>query len=133
MVAITDKYRRLVEKRRLDRRSALLPMRVSRDGETLFEGATLDVSDAGIYFRMPHGETLSVGNRLRIEIEVPAALAGAALGYRTSRTATVVRVDNRTLAHRLGCHPRCCGVALALDPEVVTSAATGRRRTSAVA
>jgi len=133
MVAITDKYRRLIEKRRLGRRSALLPMRVTRDGAMLFEGATVNVADDGVYFRMPGGETLSIGSRLHVEINVPAALAGGKLGYRTMRRGTVVRIENTTLARRVGCHPRSCGVALALDPEAAAPAAAQRRETAAVA
>jgi hypothetical protein len=123
MVAVTDKYRRVVEKRSRERRSVLLPMRVSVGGEVLFEGATLDVSGGGVHFRMPSGERLSPGARVRIEMSIPAELAGGNLGYRTMRQATVVRVENETLAYRVGCHPRTCGVALAFDPEVITSAA----------
>ena len=133
MVAITDKYRRRIEKRRLGRRTALLPMRVTRDGETLFEGATVDVSDAGVYFRMPGGESLLVGTRLRVEIDVPALLANGRLGYRAMRRARVVRIEDQTLAHRVGCHPRSCGVALALDPEVAAPAMARKRHASAVA
>jgi hypothetical protein len=123
MVAITDKYRRLVEKRMVHRRSLLLPMRVSRRGETLFEGATLDVSDRGVYFRMPGGEDLSVGMRVRLELNIPSTMTGNRFGVRRLMGATVVRVEDTTLAHRVGCHPRDCGVALALDPEVPAGAA----------
>jgi hypothetical protein len=133
MVAITDKYRRLVEKRSRNRRSILLPMRVSREDRTLFEGATLDVSGGGVYFRMPHGEGLSVGTRLRVEMNVPAELAGGTLGYHTMRAATVVRVESETLARKVGCRPRDCGVALAFDPEIRTPAARHSRMAAAVA
>lgn len=130
MVAITEKYRRKVEKRSLVRRSVLLPMRVNRNGETLFEGATVDLSGDGVYFRMPGGERLSVGSRVRVEMRVPGELAGGRLGYHAFRNARVVRVDDRTLARKVGCHPRDCGVALAFDPEVVTPAARGSRLTA---
>jgi len=131
MVAITERYRRMSEKRRVRRRSMLLPMRITRDGETLFEGASLDVSDAGVYFRMPGGETLSTGSRVHVEMNVSADVSGGVFGIHLSRSATVVRVENGTLAHRVGCHPRNCGVALALDPEVVTTTAAARRREAA--
>ena len=127
MVAITEKYRRMVEKRRVDRRNMLLPLRVTRDGETLFEGATMDVSDGGIYFRMPGGEMLLPGSRLHVEMSIPTHLSSGRFGIHLSRSATVVRVENRTLAHRVGCHPKSCGIALALDPEVVTPAVAARR------
>lgn len=117
MVAITEKGRRLVEKRGWDRRSVLLPMHVIADGCDVFEGATLDVSAGGVYFRMPGGENLSVGQRVRIEVCVPAELTGAPVGYRESREAVVVRVENNSLAARVGCRPRSCGVALALETE----------------
>ena len=133
MVAITDRYKRLVEKRRRERRSMFLPMRVSTDGEMLFEGATLDVSSGGVYFRMPGGERLSVGTKLRVEMSVPAELAGGTLGYHTMKNATVVRVENGTLARRLGCHPHDCGVALVFDPEVVTPPVRRDRLSAAVA
>lgn len=133
MVAITDRGRRLVEKRGHDRRSALLPMRVSRDRETLFEGATLDVSTGGVYFRMPGGERLDVGSRVWVEVCVPAELTGGPFGYRASRGATVVRVENDTLAHRVGRLSRECGVALALDDEAAVPAAHVKQPQLAVA
>jgi len=133
MVAITDRYRRIVEKRRGERRSVLLPMRVTRGAETLFEGATVDVSIGGVYFRMLCGETLSVGTRVRVEMSVPAELSGGALGYHTTKSATVVRVEDETLARRLGCHPRDCGVALAFEPEVIVPATRLSRKVPAVA
>ena len=117
MVAVTSKGRRLVEKRGWDRRSLLVPMRVSVAGREVFEGATLDVSAGGVYFRMPGGEKLAVGTRVWVEVNVPAELTGGPFGYRASRAATVVRVENDTLASRVGCRPRNCGVALALDAE----------------
>jgi len=131
MVAITEKYRRMVEKRRGRRRSILLPMRVTREGETLFEGASLDVSDSGVYFRMPGGEQMSPGSRVHVEMSIPSDVSGGPLGVHLSRTATVVRIEDGTLAYRVGCHPRSCGVALALDPEVVTLAAAARRHEAA--
>ena len=133
MVAITDRYRRSVEKRNGERRSVLLPMRVTLDGETLFEGATADVGIGGIYCRMPSGEKLSVGTRVRVEMSVPAELSGGSLGYHTTKSATVVRVEDETLARRVGCHPRDCGVALAFEPEVIVPAARLSRKVSAVA
>ncbi len=134
MVAITEKGRRLVEKRGWDRRSVLLPMRVSVDGRTLFEGATLDVSAGGVYFRMPHGEELAVGQRVWVEVSVPAEMTGGPFGYRASRGATVARVENDSLASRVGCRPRTCGVALALDSESMAPAARmGRPMAAAVA
>lgn len=131
MVAITEKYRRVVEKRSRRRRSVLLPMRVGQNDVTLFEGATIDVSPEGVYFRMPGGERLSVGTKLRVEMSVPAELSGAGLGYHVMRNATVVRLDDQTLARRVGCRPRECGVALEFEPEVVAPAA--RRPETAVA
>ena len=133
MVAITDRYRRVVEKRRRERRTVLLPMRVTMDDRTLFEGATLDVSTGGLYFRMPSGEKLSVGTRLWVEMSVPAELSGSPLGYHTMRQARVVRIDSATLARRVGCHPRECGVALAFEPEVIAPAAAHSRVVPAVA
>ncbi len=133
MVAITEKGRRLVEKRGWDRRSTLLPMRVSAEGRTLFEGATLDVSSDGIYFRMPGGESLSVGTRVWVEVSVPAELTGGPLGYRENRGATVVRVENETLASQVGRKPRTCGVALELDAEAPAVAATRRIEPAVVA
>ncbi len=133
MVAITDRYRRIIEKRSGERRSALLPMRVTRDGETLFEGATVDVGIGGIYFRMPCGEELSVGTRVRVEISVPAELSGGSLGYHTTKSATVVRVEDETLARQLGCHPRDCGVGLAFEPEVIVPVVRPSRKVPAVA
>ncbi|HUW57199.1 MAG TPA: PilZ domain-containing protein [Planctomycetota bacterium] len=133
MVAITDRYRKAVEKRRRERRVVLLPMRVTMDDKTLFEGATLDVSTGGIYFRMPRGERLSVGTRLRVEMSVPAELSGSPLGYHTMREARVVRVDSATLARRVGCHPRQCGVAVAFEPEVAAAAARHSETVPAVA
>ena len=131
MVAITEKGRRLVEKRGWDRRRVLLPMRVSVEGRTVFEGATLDVSSSGVFFRMQGGETLSAGDRVWVEVSVPAELTGGALGYRESRGATVVRVENQTLASRVGCRPRWCGVALELDAQAVAPAM--RRAVPAIA
>lgn len=121
MVAITEKGRRLVEKRGWDRRSALLPMRVSVAGRAVFEGATLDVSAGGVYFRMPGGSDAigTVGSRVWVEVSVPAELTGGPFGYRASRGATVVRVENDSLASQVGCRPKSCGVALALDAEAV--------------
>jgi len=133
MVAITDRYRRLVEKRRKERRSALLPIRVSLDDRTLFEGATLDVSRDGVYVRMPGGERLPVGTRVRVEMSIPGELTGGSLAYHMLRMATVVRVEDRTLARRVGCHPRDCGVAFAFDPEVVVPAIGESRLAAAVA
>jgi hypothetical protein len=133
MVAITDRYRRLVEKRRGERRSALLPIRVSLEERTLFEGATLDVSRDGVYVRIPEGERLQVGTRVGVEMSVPWELTGWSLGYRLWRTATVVRVEDRTLARQVGCHPRDCGVALAFDPEGAVTAESESRLAAAVA
>ena len=133
MVRMTERGRRLAEQRGGERRSMLLPLRVSRDTETLFEGATVDVGGGGVYFRMPGGERLSVGTTVRVEMSVPAELAGGRLGYHTMKTAKVVRVENRTLAHKVGCHPRDCGVALAFEPEVLTPAARHTRLAAAVA
>ena len=45
----------------------------------------------------------------------------------------VVRVEDRTLARQVGCHPRDCGVALAFDPETAVSAASESRLAAAVA
>ena len=95
MVAITDRYRRLVEKRRRERKNALLP--------------------------------------IRVEMSVPWELTGGSLGYRLWKSATVVRVEDRTLARQVGCHPRDCGVALAFDPETAVSAASESRLAAAVA
>jgi hypothetical protein len=133
MVAITDRYRRLVEKRRRERKNALLPIRVSQEGRTLFEGATLDVSRDGVFVRIPRGEQLPVGTRVGVEMSVPWELTGGSLGYRLWKSATVVRVEDRTLARQVGCHPRACGVALAFDPETAVSAAGESRLTAAVA
>ena len=133
MVAITDRYRRLVEKRRRERKNALLPIRVSLEGQTLLEGATLDVSRDGVYVRIPHGEQLPVGTRVGVEMSVPWELTGGSLGYRLWKSATVVRVEDRTLARQVGCHPRDCGVALAYDPETAVSAASESRLAAAVA
>jgi hypothetical protein len=116
MVAITEKGRRLVEKRAGERRGVLLPLRVSVDGRAVFEGATLDVSASGVYFRLAGCEDLSAGQRVRVEICVPAEFTGGPLGYRESRAATVVRVENETFAAQVGCRPRARGVALAFDP-----------------
>ncbi len=127
MVAITSKGRRLVEKRGWDRRNALLPMRVSAEGREVFEGATLDVSARGVYFRMPGGEALAVGSRVWVDVSVPAELTGGPFSYHASRAATVVRVENDTLASRVGCRPRDCGVALALDAEPAATRAPGIR------
>ena len=133
MVAITDRYRRVVEKRRRERRDVLLPMRVTMDHRTLFEGATLDVSTGGVYFRMPSGEKLAVGTRLWVEMSVPAELSGGPLGHHTMRRARVVRIDSATLARQVGCHPRECGVAVAFEPRVVGPAARTSRTAPAVA
>ncbi len=114
------------ERRKERRRSALLPMRVIASGQTLFEGVTRDASPSGIFFGMPGGETLSVGDRVWVELSVPAELLGGPLGYRSSRGATVARVESSTLASQVGCRSRACGVALALDAEAVVPAA--RRR-----
>ena len=128
MVAITDRGRRLVEKRGWDRRSALLPMRVSVEGRAVFEGATLDVSTGGIYFRMPGGPEAigTVGSRVWVEMSVPAEMTGSPFGFRASRGATVVRVENDTLAQQVGRRPKDCGVALALDAEAAAMESTAR-------
>jgi len=133
MVAITEKYRRLVEKRSRERRRVLLPMRVSVDDRMIFEGATLDVSRQGIYFRMPGGERLSVGDKVRVEMTVPAELSGGSFGYHLVKEATVVRVENGTLTSRLGCHRRDCGVAVKFTPDFETPAARRSGLSAAVA
>jgi hypothetical protein len=64
----------------------------------------------------------SVGSRVWVEVSVPAELTGGPFGYRASRGATVARVENDSLASQVGCRPKFCGVALALDAEVAAPA-----------
>lgn len=122
MVAITDRYRRRVEKRYDRRRPALLPMRVSTSAGTIFEGPTMDISDSGVYFRMPGAEVVTVGDRVEVELSIPAELSGSRLGLHTLRPARVVRIDDASLARRVGCRPHDCGVALAFEPAAESAA-----------
>jgi len=117
MVAITDRYHRRIEKRYDRRRHALLPMRLSTSAGTVFEGATLEISDSGLYFRMSNWEAVTVGEHVNVELSVPAELCGGRLGLHTMRSARVVRIDESSLARRVGCRPHDCGVALEFAAE----------------
>jgi hypothetical protein len=122
MVAVTERYRRLVEKRQDERRHALLPMRVIGEDGTLFEGPTLEVSATGVYFRMPDWERLHVGSHVSVELDIPAELSGGPFGRHIMRQARVIRIDERTLSSVVGCRPRACGVALEFEPEAAVAA-----------